>query len=70
MSRTILKKFGKKVRVERLKKRLTQGELAKKARISRVYLWMIETGKKSTTVVIIERIAKALQLKIGDLTDI
>jgi transcriptional regulator with XRE-family HTH domain len=70
MRRTILEKFGQKVRAERLKQNLTQMQLANKAGISRVYVWMIEKGKKSITLINIEKLAKALKMKISDLIDL
>lgn len=63
----ILIKFGKRVRQERLKRGLSQEELASKAGVHRTYIGMIERGEKNITLRNIERIAEALDLEISGL---
>lgn len=63
MSKTILEKFGKKLREERLNQGLSQEELASRAGVHRTYIGMIERGEKNITLGSIEKIAKALKLK-------
>ena len=46
MSKNILKKFGKRVREERTKQKLSQEELADKAGVHRTYIGMIERAEK------------------------
>ena len=63
----ILLKFGNTVREERLKLRLSQEELAEKANLHRTYIGMIERAERNITLENIDKIAKALNLKIKDL---
>ena len=66
MSKTILEKFGEKVREERHKRGLSQEELAARAGVHRTYIGMIERAEKNITLENIEKITKALGLKISD----
>ena len=66
MKREILIKFGNKVREERAKLDLSQEELASRAGVHRTYIGMIERAEKNITLENIEKITKALCLKIGD----
>jgi transcriptional regulator with XRE-family HTH domain len=65
MSKTVLEKFGDKVREERRKQGLSQEELASRAGVHRTYIGMIERAEKNITLANIEKIAKALGLPIG-----
>jgi len=67
MNKTILEKFGEKVREERLKQNLSQEELASRAGVHRTYIGMIERAEKNITLENIEKIAKALGLKPSEL---
>ena len=66
MKKEILIKFGKKVRDERMKLGLSQEELASRADVHRTYIGMIERAEKNITLENIEKICKALGLKIRD----
>ena len=66
MKREILIKFGNKVRKERDKLELSQEELAVKAGVHITYIGMIERAEKNTTLENIEKVAKALGLKLSD----
>ena len=66
MKREILIKFGKKVREERDRLGLSQEELAARAGVHRTYVGMIERAEKNITLENIEKIAKALGLKMGN----
>ena len=66
MSKTILEKFGEKVREERHQKGLSQEELAARAGVHRTYIGMIERAEKNITLENIEKVIKALGLKISD----
>ncbi len=68
MNKTILKKFGQKVREERLKQNLSQEELAAKAGVHRTYIGMIERAEKNITLSNIYKVAQALEISISDLT--
>lgn len=63
----LLNKFGDKVREERLKRGLSQEELAGKAGVHRTYIGMIERGEKNITLTNIKKVADALNLKIDQL---
>ena len=66
MSKTILEKFGEKVREERHRRDLSQEELAARAGVHRTYIGMIERAEKNITLENIEKITKALGLKISE----
>jgi len=66
MEKEVLIKFGNRVREERLKRGLSQEALADKAGVHRTYIGMIERAEKNITLKNIEKIAKALKLKIAD----
>ncbi len=66
MSKTTLEKFGEKVREERHKQGLSQEELASRAGVHRTYIGMIERAEKNITLENIEKVAKALSLKISE----
>jgi len=66
MKKEILIKFGNKVRKERTKLGLSQERLAAKAGVHRTYIGMIERAEKNITLESIEKVAKALNLKLSD----
>lgn len=66
----ILVKFGERVRKIRKERCLSQEELAHKAGVHRTYIGMIERAEKNITLINIERIAKALEIKIVELFNI
>ena len=66
MRREILIKFGKKVREERTKLDLSQEELASRAGVHRTYIGMIERAEKNITLENIQKVCKALNLRIGN----
>jgi transcriptional regulator with XRE-family HTH domain len=66
MKKMILIKFGQKVRNERMKLGLSQEELASRAEVHRTYIGMIERAEKNITLENIEKVCKALNLKLGD----
>ncbi|MFH1207709.1 MAG: helix-turn-helix transcriptional regulator [Patescibacteria group bacterium] len=68
MKSNVLIAFGQKVREERLKRGWSQEEFAKKAKVHRTYVGMIERAEKNITLENIEKIAKALSVKVRDLT--
>lgn len=64
----LLKKLGKSLRDVRLKRRLSQYELADLARIDRSFLAEVENGKVNITVKFLRKVARALKIKVGRLT--
>jgi transcriptional regulator with XRE-family HTH domain len=67
--REILVKFGKKVREERKKLGYSQEVLADKAGVHRTYIGMIERGEKNITLANIQKVSKALKIKISKLVE-
>lgn len=63
----ISKKFGKKVREIRLKKKLSQGGVAKILKVHRSYVSGIERGVRNPSLKVIERIANALGVDIEEI---
>jgi len=63
----ILNLFGENVRKYRRLLNISQEELAHKANLHRTYIGMIERAEKNITLVNIEKIANALEVKIEDL---
>ena len=65
----IKKKFGKKVKALRIEKGWSQERLALAADLDRTYLPSIEKGERNVSIRVIEKIAKALNVKIATLFD-
>ena len=63
----LLESFGEKVRELRTAQNLSQEEFAQKAGVHRTYIGMIERAEKNITLLNIEKIAKALEVKTSDL---
>lgn len=63
----ILNLFGENVRKFRRLLNISQEELAHRADLHRTYIGMIERAEKNITLVNIEKIANALEVKIEDL---
>ena len=65
----LLKKFGKNVKIERIKKDLTQEQLAEKMNISQNYLACIENGRQNMSLGKILELSQYLQTDINNLLD-
>lgn len=63
----LYKQLGEKVKKARTKAGFTQEELANKAGLHRTYIAGIETGRRNISVKSLEKIAKALDVKMNDL---
>ncbi len=61
--------ISKRIKKLRAELGMTQEDLAEKVGVSRVYIGYVEQGRNSPSLEILERIAKALRVKIGDLLD-
>lgn len=70
MNKQLIIKFGKKVQEERLKRGLSQEKLGQLAKVHRTYIGMIERAEKNATLTSMEKIARALKMKLVDLIDI
>ncbi len=66
----INEKICKKIKLERLKKDLSQEELAFQAGVNKNTIWKIETGQVSPNVKTLEKIAHALGMEFSELTDV
>jgi transcriptional regulator with XRE-family HTH domain len=62
-----LYKFGKCVRKERLKRNMSQEKLGFLAGLHRTYIGMIERAEKNITLININKIADALNMKAHQL---
>ena len=67
MESKTLKKFGDRVREERLKRNLSQEQLAARAGVHRTYIGMIERAEKNITLENIQKIAGALSIKLSEI---
>ena len=65
----VREKFGKRVRKARLEKGFSQEELAHEADSNRTYISDVERGTRNPSIEVVERIAKALCVKMGELLD-
>jgi transcriptional regulator with XRE-family HTH domain len=63
----IRKKFGFKIKTLRLEKSYSQEELAFKASIDRTYISDIEKGERNVSILIIEKLSKALEIQVFEL---
>lgn len=65
----IILRFGRKVRMEREKRNLSQEKLAELADVHRTYIGMIERGEKNITLLNIEKLASAFDISTKQLLD-
>jgi transcriptional regulator with XRE-family HTH domain len=68
-SENILKIFGRNVQKYRKERKISQEKLAEIAGVHRTYVGMIERAEKNITLRNMEKIAKALSVKIKDLLE-
>ena len=61
------KVVGAKIKALRVKRGLTQDQLADLAGLNRTHLWRVETGLQSPTVNTLKIIADALEVRVRDL---
>lgn len=69
MSSDILLKFSKKLKELRAAKNLSQEEFAFLCGIDRTYIGRIERLERKPTIVVLDKIAKGLGIKLKDLLD-
>lgn len=65
--RIVVKKIGKRIYVERKKRRLSQEELAWESRLDRTYIARIEEGKANPSIKVLCKIARRLNLRVREL---
>ena len=63
----ILKQFGKRVKIERIKKDLTQENLAEILDVSQNYIAKIEIGRQNMSLLKINELAAALGVNVDKL---
>lgn len=63
------KKLGNNIKRIRLKKGMSQGDICRKLGVDRSYISNVESGNKNPTLSTIEKIAKALAVKVKDLLE-
>ena len=66
---SLTKDFGKKIKLLRFKKGISQEKLSELSGISRSVMGKIERGEISTTLFSVEKIATALNTEINKLFD-
>ena len=59
--------FGKKLREVRLKKKLSQGDLARILGVHRSYISGLERGRRNPSLVTVHKVAKALGVSVNEL---
>ena len=62
-----MERLATRIKALRARRRLSQEALAAKAGVSRGYLARLETGRHDPTVGTVEKLAKALRVKVADL---
>ena len=68
-TKSILRKFGRKVYDLRCEKGWSQEELAKRADLHRTYIGAIERQERNVSLLNVERIAMAFNVDVKDLLD-
>lgn len=69
MKTKILRRFGMKVKKLRETKGWSQEELGKRSGLHRTYIGSIERSERNVSLLNIERIAKALNVKTSELIE-
>lgn len=64
---TTKERLGNKAQKLRKSLGFTQEELAEKLKISRTHMGHIEQGRKSPSLKVMEKLARALKVKVSDL---
>lgn len=59
--------FGKKLREVRLKKKLSQGDIARILGVHRSYISGLERGRRNPSLLTIQKVAKALNISPKEL---
>ena len=65
----VRKRFGTNVRRLRKQLGLSQEAFALEAGIDRTYVSGVERGARNPTITVVEKLATALEVKLGDLLD-
>ena len=62
-----IERMAAKLKALRERRKMSQEQLAARAGISRTYLARLETARQDPTLSMIEKLAKALRVKVKDL---
>jgi transcriptional regulator with XRE-family HTH domain len=62
-------KFGRALREIRLKKKMSQGDIAEKLGVHRSYISGLERGKRNPSLLTIKKMAQALGVQAKDLVE-
>jgi len=62
-------KIALNIKIERIKRGLTQAELAERVNVHEKYIGKVETGKQNLTVKTLVKIAQALEVELNTLID-
>lgn len=65
-----LKKIAFNIKIERMRKNLTQFQLAEMIEVHEKYIGKIESGKQNLTIKTLIKLANALGVKMSKLVDI
>ena len=65
--KTEVLQFGKKLREVRLKKKLSQGDVARILGVHRSYISGLERGRRNPSLVTVHKVAKALGVSVNEL---
>jgi transcriptional regulator with XRE-family HTH domain len=63
----ISRKLGANIKRIRTKKKMTQGDICRKLDMDRSYMSAIEGGKKNVTIAVLDKLADALGVSVGEL---
>ena len=63
----LTEKLGQKIRIERMKRKMSQEKLAELAELNRNFIGMVERGETNITVRNLEKIANTFELDIKEL---
>ncbi|HIS82522.1 helix-turn-helix transcriptional regulator [bacterium] len=63
----LTEKLGQKIRIERMKRKMSQEKLAELAELNRNFIGMVERGESNITVKNLENISKAFNMEIKEL---
>ena len=65
----LLKQLGLSIKLARVRKELSQEELAELAGLHRTYIGMVERAERNITVINLVQVAKALDISLDKLFD-
>jgi transcriptional regulator with XRE-family HTH domain len=68
MEESILKRFGGNVKKLRKQRGWSQEDLSNKSNLHRTYIGSIEKGGRNVSLINIEKLARALKVKLSELT--